>query len=199
MNRPWPAGAPANGTTVRSWTGTSPTTTSSSAAGAATTTPPTRGSRVRTRRCASATTELNGRSAGTGSPCRGGTRSCASNATSAPCARKDRRSTTPPMPSASGTSTTTTAAACPAAHAGGASAASCACPATPPAWPAYERLPHVLRDSPRFNTYLSSPPARHPEARPTARDHTSPRDFHSLALDAFFTTTDHPEGNALSP
>ncbi|MFJ4633429.1 hypothetical protein [Streptomyces sp. NPDC088847] len=65
--------------------------------------------------------------------------------------------------------------------------------------PAYERLPHVLRDSPRFNTYLNSPPARHPEARPTVRDHTSPRDFHSLALDAFFTTTDHPERNALSP
>jgi hypothetical protein len=66
--------------------------------------------------------------------------------------------------------------------------------------PAYERLPDVLRDSPRFNSYLSSPPARHPEARPTARDHTSPpRDFHSLVIDAFFITTDHPEEHALSP
>lgn len=47
------------------------------------------------------------------------------------------------------------------------SAASCACPARhPPA--AYTRLPDTLRDS-RF-AYLGSPPARHPEARSTAKD-----------------------------
>ncbi|WP_108999255.1 endonuclease VII domain-containing protein [Streptomyces rishiriensis] len=32
--------------------------------------------------------------------------------------------------------------------------------------PAYERLPDVLRDSPRFNTYLSSPPAPAPRSLP---------------------------------
>ncbi|WP_416371282.1 endonuclease domain-containing protein [Streptomyces sp. MB09-01] len=30
--------------------------------------------------------------------------------------------------------------------------------------PACERLPEILRDSPRFNAYLNSPPARHPDA-----------------------------------
>ncbi|MGQ4389064.1 endonuclease domain-containing protein [Streptomyces sp. SAS_270] len=62
--------------------------------------------------------------------------------------------------------------------------------------PAYERLP----DSPRFNTYLTSPPARHPAARPTSRDHTGTRDLHSSLIDAFFaTTTDLTETNTPRP
>ncbi len=86
----------------------------------------------------------------------------------------------------------------PAAHAGGASAGLLCLPCNATRLPAYERLPNVLRDSPRFNTYLNSPPARHPEARPTARDHAGPRDASSYLIDAFFTAADHPEGNALS-
>ncbi|MFF3326944.1 endonuclease domain-containing protein [Streptomyces sp. NPDC002889] len=57
--------------------------------------------------------------------------------------------------------------------------------------PAYERLPAILRDSPRFNTYLDNPPARQPEARPGPRDHTSPRDTTSHLIDAFFDGWNH--------
>ncbi|MFE2500184.1 hypothetical protein [Streptomyces scopuliridis] len=51
--------------------------------------------------------------------------------------------------------------------------------------PAYERLPEILRDSPRFNAYLDNPPARHPHAWPTSRD-LGPRGAFSIVLEAFF-------------
>lgn len=41
--------------------------------------------------------------------------------------------------------------------------------------PVYERLPDVLRDSPRFNAYLTDPPAQHPRAQPIGRDFGEPR------------------------
>lgn len=52
--------------------------------------------------------------------------------------------------------------------------------------PAYERLPAILRDSPRFNNYLTNPPAQSPEA--VERDTDSewaPGPIHSI-MDAFF-------------
>ncbi|MCX5174355.1 endonuclease domain-containing protein [Streptomyces virginiae] len=52
--------------------------------------------------------------------------------------------------------------------------------------PAYERLPEILRDSPRFNAYLNSPPARQPDARPIGRDTGGPRGAFSAILDAYF-------------
>ncbi|MER7112765.1 endonuclease domain-containing protein [Streptomyces sp. NPDC000229] len=52
--------------------------------------------------------------------------------------------------------------------------------------PAYERLPEILRDSPRFNNYLNHPPARQPEAQVTDRDLGAPRGPFTSILDAFF-------------
>ncbi|MGA5843550.1 endonuclease domain-containing protein [Streptomyces pseudogriseolus] len=61
--------------------------------------------------------------------------------------------------------------------------------------PAYERLPNILRDSPRFNAYLDNPPAGQPAACPTNRDHTGPRDASSYILDAFFASRDSSRGS----
>ncbi|MGW2892557.1 endonuclease domain-containing protein [Streptomyces griseoruber] len=55
--------------------------------------------------------------------------------------------------------------------------------------PAYERLPDILRDSPRFNEYLSNPPARRPEAQVTDRDCRHPRGTLSKIMDAFFAAS----------